>query len=153
MSDGTFGTTADLDELEPETVEAVENHRFDPLERLYWRSAKLDFRTARGLLASLEARPVTRGLTLAPEADDHLALRALARLPDIEGAADTPARVRLLWEVCQIPDFRKVMSETHARLLGAHLPPSRRAPRRASRSIGSPTRWRSSTAPTATSTR
>ncbi len=117
MSDGTFGTTADLDELEPETVEAVENHRFDPLERLYWRSAKLDFRTARGLLASLEARPVTRGLTLAPEADDHLALRALARLSDIEGAADTPARVRLLWEVCQIPDFRKVMSETHARLL------------------------------------
>jgi ATP-dependent RNA helicase SUPV3L1/SUV3 len=26
--------------------------------------------------------------------------------------------VRLLWEVCQIPDFRKVMSDTHARLLG-----------------------------------
>ena len=117
MSDGTFGTTAELDELEPETVEAVENHRFDPLERLYWRSAKLDFRSARHLIASLEARPVTRGLTLAPEADDHLALRALARLPDIEASADNPARVRLLWEVCQIPDFRKVMSETHARLL------------------------------------
>ena len=117
MSDGTFGTTADLDELEPETVEAVENHRFDPLERLYWRSAKLDFRSPRNLLASLEARPVTRGLTLAPEADDHLALRALARMDEIAGLADTPQRVRLLWEVCQIPDFRKVMSETHARLL------------------------------------
>ncbi len=25
--------------------------------------------------------------------------------------------MRLLWEVCQIPDFRKVMSDTHARLL------------------------------------
>ena len=117
MSDGTFGTTAELEELEPETVEAVENHRFDPLERLYWRSAKLDFRSARHLLASLEARPVTRGLMLAPEADDHLALRALARMADIDEAADNPARVRLLWEVCQIPDFRKVMSETHARLL------------------------------------
>jgi ATP-dependent RNA helicase SUPV3L1/SUV3 len=117
MSDGTFGTTDELDELELEIVEAVENHRFNPLERLYWRNAKLDFRSARLLLQSLEARPVTRGLALAPEADDHLALRALVRMQDIEGSADTPARVRLLWEVCQIPDFRKVMSETHARLL------------------------------------
>ncbi|HXQ50335.1 MAG TPA: helicase-related protein [Stellaceae bacterium] len=117
MSDGTFGTTADLDALDPELVEAVENHRFDPLEFLYWRSAKLDFRSPRQLLASLEARPVTRGLALAPEADDHLALRTLARLPDIEDAARHAERVRLLWEVCQIPDFRKVMSETHARLL------------------------------------
>ncbi len=28
--------------------------------------------------------------------------------------------MRLLWEVCQIPDFRKVMSDTHTRLL-AHI--------------------------------
>ena len=32
MSDGTFGTTAELDGLDPEIVEAVENHRFDPLD-------------------------------------------------------------------------------------------------------------------------
>src|SRR5271170_467316 len=37
MSDGTFGTTADLEELEPEIVEAVESHRFDPLTRIAWR--------------------------------------------------------------------------------------------------------------------
>jgi ATP-dependent RNA helicase SUPV3L1/SUV3 len=117
MSDGTFGTTAELEALDPEIVEAVESHRFDPLEFLYWRSAKLDFRSPRQLLASLEARPSTRGLAPAPEADDHLALRTLARMPDIADAARHPERVRLLWEVCQIPDFRKVMSETHARLL------------------------------------
>ncbi|HZT51591.1 MAG TPA: disulfide oxidoreductase, partial [Stellaceae bacterium] len=67
--------------------------------------------------ASLEMRPATRGLMLAREADDHRALRALARSPDIVERAANPAMVRLLWEVCQIPDFRKVMSETHARLL------------------------------------
>ncbi len=117
MSDGTFGTTADLEGLEPEIVEAVENHRFDPLERLFWRNAKLDFRSPQRLLASLEARPVTRGLALAREADDHLALRTLARQPEIAASATHPGAVRLLWEVCQIPDFRKVMSETHARLL------------------------------------
>ena len=31
--------------------------------------------------------------------------------------ATHPGAVRLLWEVCQIPDFRKVMSDSHTRLL------------------------------------
>ena len=117
MADGTFGTTADIESLDEEIIEAVENHRFDPLRRIYWRNAKLDFSAPQLLLRSLEARPPAPGLVPAREADDHQALRALARLPDIAGIASNPARVRLLWEVCQIPDFRKVMSETHARLL------------------------------------
>jgi ATP-dependent RNA helicase SUPV3L1/SUV3 len=43
-----------------------------------------------------------------------------------------PGAVRLLWEVCQIPDFRKVMSDSHARFLAQcflHLAaPSERLP-------------------------
>ncbi|HEX7970504.1 MAG TPA: disulfide oxidoreductase, partial [Stellaceae bacterium] len=104
--------------MEPEVVEAVENHRFDPLTRLYWRNARLDFGSPAALLRSLEGRPHARGLVPAREADDHLALRTLARQAEIAVLARHPAAVRLLWEVCQIPDFRKVMSDTHARLLG-----------------------------------
>ncbi len=117
MSAGTFGTTAELDGLDPEIVEAVESHRFDPLEQLFWRNARLDFASVASLLRSLDERPALRGLTQAREADDQLALRALAKMPDVAAASRNPARVRLLWEVCQIPDFRKVMSDTHARLL------------------------------------
>ena len=117
MSAGTFGTTAELAPLDPEIVEAVENHRFDPLERLYWRNSRLDFSSVAALLRSLDERPSLRGLMPAREADDHLALLALAKMPDIAAASSNPARIRLLWEVCQIPDFRKVMSDTHARLL------------------------------------
>jgi ATP-dependent RNA helicase SUPV3L1/SUV3 len=118
MSDGTFGVTADERPLEPELVEAIENHHFEPLTRLYWRNAKLDFGSVAALLKSLDARPRNPGLIATRNADDHQALAALAR--DSEIAALAPARdaVRLLWEVCQIPDFRKVMSEQHARLLG-----------------------------------
>ena len=47
MSDGTFGTTAEQGPLDPEIVEAVENHRFDPLTRLYWRNTRLRFRLGR----------------------------------------------------------------------------------------------------------
>jgi ATP-dependent RNA helicase SUPV3L1/SUV3 len=117
MNDGTFGVTDAVRELDPSIVEAVENHRFDPLSRLYWRNARLDYRSLRGLIASLEARPSRPGLVPAPTADDHAALRALAQMADIAGLATNPAAVRLLWEVCQIPDFRKVLSDTHARLL------------------------------------
>ncbi|HKT16777.1 MAG TPA: helicase-related protein [Stellaceae bacterium] len=117
MSDGTFGTTAELGPLDAEIVEAVENHRFDPLPRLYWRNARLDYRSLVALLKSLEQPPRMPGLVPAREADDHLTLAALAKLPDIAAAASHPGSVRLLWEVCQIPDFRKVMSDTHARLV------------------------------------
>jgi ATP-dependent RNA helicase SUPV3L1/SUV3 len=118
MADGTFGTTAELGAIEPEVVEAVENHRFDPLNRLFWRNTRLDYDSPGALLRSLEQRPRAAGLVLAREADDQLALRALARQPEIAALARHPGAVRLLWEVCQIPDFRKVMSDTHARLLG-----------------------------------
>jgi len=117
MSDGSFGVTGDITELEQETVEAVENHRFDPLRRIYWRNARLDYRSLGGLIASLETRPHVHGLASSRPADDLLALRALAQMPEISNLARHPEAVRLLWEVCQIPDFRKVMSDNHARLL------------------------------------
>ena len=118
MNDGTFGTTAEAGEIPPEIVEAVENHRFEALSNLYWRNRDLNFRSIESLLRALEARPPDRALIRMREADDHLALAALARDPEILKLARAPAAVRLLWEVCQIPDFRKILSEAHTRLLG-----------------------------------
>ena len=118
MSDGTFGVTAEERSLTPELVAAIEEHRFEPLTRLYWRNARLDFSSVTALLRSLDARPRQPGLVAARCADDHQALASLARDADIAALTPTRDLVRLLWEVCQIPDFRKVMSEQHARLLG-----------------------------------
>ena len=57
MSDGTFGTTAEQGPLEPEIIEAVEAHRFDPLTRLNWRNTRLRFESIGALLKSLDERP------------------------------------------------------------------------------------------------
>ena len=59
MSDGTFGTTADEGPLDPEIVEAVEDHRFDPLTRLSWRNAQARFDSVGALArkASTSGRP------------------------------------------------------------------------------------------------
>ncbi|MBK8907965.1 MAG: disulfide oxidoreductase [Rhodospirillales bacterium] len=118
MNDGTFGTTADAGALDPDMVSRVENHRFDPLRRLYWRNDALMFASLDALLTSLARTPTTPGLTRIRRADDEDALAALARDAEIVALARHPAAVRLLWDVCQIPDFRKVMSDAHAQLLG-----------------------------------
>ncbi len=117
MNDGSFGTTAEVGDLAPEAVEAIENHRFDAISALRWRNSDLDFHSIDSLRLSLERRSPDRALIRAREADDQLALAALGREEEIARRVGGPATVRLLWEVCQIPDFRKVMSDTHARLL------------------------------------
>ncbi len=118
MSNGTFGTTAEQRPLEPEIVEAVEAHQFDPLTRLNWRNTRLRFESVAALLKSLDERPSIPGLVQAREADDHLALQALAHNREVIELAVHPGAVRLLWEVCQIPDFRKALTDSHTRLLG-----------------------------------
>src|SRR5690606_23392971 len=117
MNDGTFGTTGELESLDAELVDAVENHRFPPLKSLFWRNHDLDFSSLPALLESLDAPPPSWELVRAREADDQRALVTLARQEDVVRLASTPDMVRLLWEVCQIPDFRKILSEAHARLL------------------------------------
>jgi ATP-dependent RNA helicase SUPV3L1/SUV3 len=118
MNDGTFGTTEGAPPLDAEIVEAVESHRFDPLAAVYWRNADLDFRSGEALLRSLERRTPLPGLIRVRDADDHLALAALWRDAEIRALTQRHDHVALLWEVCQVPDFRKILSDAHTRLLG-----------------------------------
>jgi ATP-dependent RNA helicase SUPV3L1/SUV3 len=118
MNDGTFGTTAEVGGLEPETVEAIENHRFDPLRDVQWRNSELDFRSVQALVASLNALPPHPPLQRVREQDDQLALQTLTGQSEFQPRLHSPRRVKLLWEVCQVPDFRKTMTEEHTRLLG-----------------------------------
>ena len=132
MTDGSFGTAAELGPLEPELVEAVENHRFDPVKTIYWRNQNLDYSNAQSLIASLVAPPPRPELIRKGDADDHAALLQLTRDPEIARLARSPAAVRMLWEVCKIPDFRKTMTEAHTRLLariyGHLMAPTERLP-------------------------
>ncbi|MHA1600756.1 MAG: helicase-related protein [Alphaproteobacteria bacterium] len=117
MTAGTFGTTGDAGPMAPELVEAVENHRFDPVRTLYWRARDLDFRSPRLLLKSLDRPPPQPQLIRVRETEDMQALVTLARDAEIVALASHPAAVRLLWEVCQVPDFQKTLTDLHVRLL------------------------------------
>ena len=117
MNDGTFGITAEASALDQETVEAIENHRFDPVRVIQWRNAELDFGSLPALERSLDMPPPARGLAKARAADDVLALRILSTNAEVTRFTSGPAGVKRLWEVCQVPDFRKLAVEEHAKLL------------------------------------
>ncbi|HEX8374850.1 MAG TPA: helicase-related protein, partial [Geminicoccaceae bacterium] len=117
MSDGSFGTTGTCGELDPKEVEAVENHTFPPLKALRWRNSKLDFASLAALQSSLDEAPPLPCLVKVRDALDDRSLAYLSRRDEVRVRADRPDRVRLLWQVCQIPDFRKTLTDAHLHLL------------------------------------
>jgi ATP-dependent RNA helicase SUPV3L1/SUV3 len=116
MRDGTFGTTGRCRPLTEELVSAVEAHAFEPLEQLAWRNSNLDFASIEALLGSLLSSPERQGLTRGHDASDLLTLAALSGDAAIRDRARSPRAVRLLWEACQIPDFRKLATDIHTKL-------------------------------------
>ncbi|MBX3495607.1 MAG: disulfide oxidoreductase [Parvibaculum sp.] len=117
MNDGTFGVTGDTPPLDEEAVSRIENHRFEPLRLLQWRNPHLEFSSLAALMQSLERPPERAGLTRAPVADDLEALTRMARNPDVQTSARSSPAVERLWEVAQLPDFRKTLASEHADLL------------------------------------
>ena len=118
MNDGTFGVTGDADPFDSDLVQQIENHRYDPVRVLQWRNSALDFSSVDALLLSLDAPPSMRGLTKSRPSSDHWTLQTLVRDEDIRSQAGAPAAVRMLWETCRLPDFRKLTPDEHTRLVG-----------------------------------
>ncbi|MFP6778377.1 MAG: helicase-related protein, partial [Alphaproteobacteria bacterium] len=117
LRDGTFGTTADLQEIDNEAVEAVEQHRFPTIKEVFWRNSNLSFHSLEHLTHSLDRPPTVAGLRRLRDGTDHLTLLALSRDQEVRGLAKAPDLVRLLWEACQIPDFRKTLADSHISLV------------------------------------
>ena len=135
LNDGTFGTLAPVDTLTPPVVAAIEGHRLPPVRRVMWRNRDLDFATVDDLLGSLQQRPSQRSLRLSARAADSDALRRLALDPLIRDRAGTESGVRLLWDVCQIPDYRQLCARGSRGAPGRRIPPAHRAERPAVRRL------------------
>jgi ATP-dependent RNA helicase SUPV3L1/SUV3 len=115
--DGTFGTTGRCDPFEPELVQALESHTFEPMRLLQWRNSDLDFASIGALQAALAMSPREEGLTRAPTGEDILVLEHAARDEDVKSLAHDRASVARLWDVCQVPDYRKIAPATHAEMV------------------------------------
>jgi ATP-dependent RNA helicase SUPV3L1/SUV3 len=116
-NDGRFATLDPLPPLGPRTTRAIERHRFEAQKRVFWRPHVLDFTSMRALQASLRQRPTGSHLAAADDAEDGRALAHLAREPEVVARAIGRPAVALLWQVCQVPDFRAIKCDDHFQLL------------------------------------
>ncbi|AXB75165.1 helicase-related protein [Novosphingobium sp. P6W] len=121
QKDGTFGTLTGSgghdSEFEPDEVYAIEEHRFAPLTKLFWREPEPRFDSLGTLIADLEIRPDRPELAPAPEAIDLAVLKRLADEGDVADTVRGFGQVRRFWEVCRLPDFRQQGIETHSRFV------------------------------------
>ena len=117
LKDGTFGVTGNVNPFEDELVERLESHTFEPEKLLQWRNRNLDFDSIDALVQSLELPSTNKVLVKAPTATDQRALSAMAGQSDIRERCISQGDVNLLWQVAQIPDYRKIAPANHADLL------------------------------------
>ncbi len=111
--DGTFGVTGRLEPFDARLVEAVEAHEFSPLKVIQWRNDKLDFSSLAALRASLDGHPKHEGLARTLPGADVLALDQGLKSSNIQRLAALPGAVESFWDVCQLPDYRKITPANH----------------------------------------
>ncbi|RZW09060.1 MAG: disulfide oxidoreductase [Rhodobacteraceae bacterium] len=117
MRAGTFGVTGEAPPLDDPVVAAITSHSFTPIKKLQWRNPRLEFGGLDRLIASLETGSEDTWLLRAREADDLMALKTLAESGEVRARASDGPSVRLLWDVCRVPDFRGISHQEHASLL------------------------------------
>ncbi len=122
QKDGTFGTLAGANkggsspEFTEEEIYAIEEHRFAPITKLFWREPEPRFDSLATLIGDLERAPEHEALRLAPEAIDLATLKRLSEEP-LGAAIRGSGQVRRFWEACSLPDFRARGPDVHARFV------------------------------------
>jgi ATP-dependent RNA helicase SUPV3L1/SUV3 len=116
IENGTFGTLEPVT-LPDDVARSIEDHRFSTIRRVRWRNDALAFDGIAALKESLAARPSRPLFRSVEDAEDRRALLLLEERAEVVRAARSEEAVRLLWDVCKIPDFRKLLFEAHVEFL------------------------------------
>ena len=117
IENGTFGVTGEAPPLDDMVAQAICDHKFQPLKKLQWRNSRLQYGSVKRLIATLEDRSNDPWLTRVRESDDLAALKALGADAEVAARATDGPSVKLLWDVCRVPDFRGISKGEHAGLL------------------------------------
>ena len=117
IENGTFGVTGEAPPLDDQVALAICDHKFQPVKKLQWRNSRLQFGSVKRLIATLEDRTDDPWLTRVRESDDLAALKALGADVEVAARATDGPSVKLLWDVCRVPDFRGISKGEHAGLL------------------------------------
>ena len=55
QNNGTFSFTKDAGNIDPKIIQLIENHKFNEIDKIYWRNSNIDFSSVSTVLNSLNA--------------------------------------------------------------------------------------------------
>ena len=116
-NNGTFSLLKNAGQLDIKTIQNIEESNFDSITRIYWRNSFLDFSSVENFLASLKQFPVHNFFIHKKNAVDELNFRFLIGDNNIKKLLTNKDRIKLLWDVCRIPDFQKLFNDTYLQFL------------------------------------
>ena len=113
-NNGTFSLLKDAGELDIKTIQNIEESNFVSINKIYWRNSNLDFTSVDNFLNSLKIFPVHNYFIHKKNAVDELNFRNLIDDLSINKLLTNEYRIKLLWDVCRIPDFQKLFNDNHS---------------------------------------
>jgi len=116
-NNGTFSLLKNAGELDIKTIQNIEDSNFDSINKIYWRNSNLDFTNVDNFLNSLKTYPINSYFIHKKNAVDELNFRNLIDDLSINKLLTNEYRIKLLWDVCRIPDFQKLFNDTYLQLL------------------------------------
>ncbi len=114
---GTFSYTKEAGNLDPLVIQQIENHNFDSIQKIYWRNSDLNFDSIDLLLSSLKKYPIQSYFIHKKNALDEINFRSLIDDKEIRNNLESKLNLKLLWDICQIPDFEKLFNDNYLLLL------------------------------------
>ena len=117
LNDGFFGVTGKLKSLNSELISFIENYKFNEIKNIYWRNSDLDFKSPKNLLNSLGKKVEKKIFITKRNATDQRCLKILSEDKSITNYISVPKILKILWEICCIPDYSKDLDEFHSRFL------------------------------------
>ena len=116
-NNGTFSLLKNAGQIDIKTIQNIEESNFDSITRIYWRNTLYDFSSVENFLASLKQFPVHNHFIHKKNAADELNFRFLIDDKDIRKLLTSKDRIKVLWDVCRIPDFQKLFNDTYLQFL------------------------------------
>ena len=117
QNDGTFGYTKEAGNLDPLIVQSIEDHRFDDIQKIYWRNSSIDFSSISSVINSFRKFPVRDFFIHKKNAEDELNFRLLSEDLEILPFLNNKISISLLWDICRIPDFQKIINDSYVAFL------------------------------------
>ncbi len=112
-NNGSFSYTKEAGILDPLIIKSVENHNYDQIQKIYWRNSNIDFKTIDSVLSSLKQFPVQNFFIHKKNAIDEINFKSLIDDTEVLKYLTNSYNIKLLWEICRIPDFEKIFNDNY----------------------------------------